>query len=74
VLVGKKYDGSGERTGGGRPLVEPEISELIVKIARENGSWGYTRIAGALKDLGYKVSDATIARVLKEHGIEPGPT
>ena len=43
-------------------------------MARENPRWGYTRLRGALKNVGFELSRSTIARVLKEHGIEPAPT
>jgi len=49
------------------------ISELIVRIAEENPSWGYTRIQGALTNLSHKVGRGTIANVLKRNGIEPSP-
>jgi hypothetical protein len=49
------------------------ISELIVRMAQENRSWGYTRIQGALANLHHKVGRGTIANVLKRSGIEPAP-
>ena len=49
------------------------ISELIVRMAQENGGWGYTRIQGALANLDHKVGRGTIANVLKRNGIEPSP-
>ena len=42
-------------------------------MAKENVSWGYGRIEGALQNLGHIVSRSTIARILKGHGIEPSP-
>ncbi|MEE9179262.1 MAG: IS3 family transposase [Vicinamibacteria bacterium] len=48
-----------------------EISDLVLRMARENRRWGYTRIKGALQNLGHQVSRGTIANILKEHGIEP---
>jgi putative transposase len=42
-------------------------------MARENSGWGYDRIAGALSNLGYRVSDETIGNVLRRHGIAPAP-
>ena len=69
-LVAEKYDGSGRR-GPGRPRVMIEIRKLIVTMARQNRSWGYTRIQGALKNLGHSVSRGTIANTLKQHGIDP---
>ncbi|MHC4060676.1 MAG: integrase core domain-containing protein [Planctomycetota bacterium] len=50
-----------------------EIRELIVRMAEENPSWGYARIQGAMKHLDHRVARSTIARVLKEHGIQPSP-
>jgi transposase InsO family protein len=47
--------------------------DAIVRFARENPTWGYDRIEGALKNLGYHVADSTVANVLKEHCIEPAP-
>jgi putative transposase len=46
-LIARKFDGSKHRTYPGRPPVGREIAELIVRMARENCSWGYDRIAGA---------------------------
>ena len=46
-LIARKYDGSAKR-GPGRPRVSEEISDLVVQMARENASWGYARIRGAL--------------------------
>jgi transposase InsO family protein len=42
-------------------------------MARENPGWGYTRIQGALANLGHQVSRTTVANILKAHGIDPGP-
>jgi transposase InsO family protein len=49
------------------------IADLIVRMALENPSWGYTRIRGALANLGYEVGRGTIASILKDNGIEPAP-
>ena len=71
-LVAKKYDGSKLRTPG-RPRIRNEITNLILRMARENETWGYTRIRGALANLGHHVGRNTIKRILLEHGIEPAP-
>ena len=42
-------------------------------MARENRSWGYDRIVGALANLGYRISDQTVGNILKRHGIPPAP-
>ena len=70
LLVAKKWDFSNRRKPG-RPPVAEEIKELIVRMARENPTWGYDRIQGVLANLGHQISDATVGNILKEHGIEP---
>jgi putative transposase len=70
--VAKKVDGS-ERRGPGRPKKRGEIAELVVRMAREEETWGYSRIRGALKNLGHKIGRNTIKRILQEHGIDPAP-
>ena len=42
-------------------------------MAKENPTWGYDRIQGALANLGHPVSDRTVGNILKTHGIEPAP-
>ncbi len=54
----------------GRP---GEIANLVVTMAKENPGWGYTRIRGALANLGNEVARITVRRILREHGIEPAP-
>jgi putative transposase len=70
-LVAKKW--TYEHKGKGRPRSRRDIREMIVRMAKENLTWGYTRILGALKNLGLKSSRGTIANVLKENGIEGAP-
>jgi len=71
-LVARKYDGS-LRRGPGRPKKRGEIAEPVVRMARENETWGYTRIRGALRNLGHKIGRNTIKRILQEQGIDPAP-
>ena len=59
-LVAGNFDGSGYRQSPGRPPVSQEVETLILKFTRENRSWGYDRISGALKNLGYRASDTTV--------------
>jgi transposase len=72
-LVAHKFDGSPFRQTVGRPRVDPAIEDLIVGMARDNPTWGYDRIVGALANLGHKVSDQTVGNVLKRHGMAPAP-
>jgi putative transposase len=50
-----------------------EIRRLVVRMAEENPTWGYTRIQGALKNVAPCVGRSTIARILKAHGLGPVP-
>ena len=59
------------RRGPGRPGIMHKISALIVRMAQDNPGWGYTRIQGALGNLGHRVGRGTVANVLKRSGIEP---
>jgi hypothetical protein len=52
-----------------QPGVLAEIRRLVVRMAEENPTWGYTRIRGALKNVGHQVGRSTIARILKAQGI-----
>ena len=72
-LVAKKFDGSKKRSYSGRPVVEQEVENLIVRFAKDNRSWGYDRIAGAVGNLAHTVSDQTVENILKRHGIAPAP-
>ena len=56
-----------------RRLVMQRIAELVVRMARENLTWGYDRIQGVLKSLGHVVAPNTIKKILKQHGIDPAP-
>ena len=68
-LIARKWTYGSPRHG--RRGVQVEIRRLVVRMAVENPSWGYTRIQGALKNLGHCVARATVARILKEQGIPP---
>lgn len=71
-LIARKYDGSARR-GPGRPRIGTSLTDLILRMARENPRWGYNRIRGALSNLGHEVSRTTIQRTLTAHGIQPAP-
>ena len=61
------------RKSVGRPRLDKALENLVVRMARENRSWGYDRIVGALMNLGYCISDQTVGNILKRHGIPPAP-
>jgi transposase InsO family protein len=71
-LIAAKYDGSSRR-GPGRPPTARSIQKLVVKFARENPSWGYTRLRDALGNLGHEIDRTTIQSILAEYGLSPAP-
>jgi putative transposase len=74
LLMAQKWDFSEDtKKKPGRPPVADEIRALVVRLARENTTWGYDRIQGALANLGHTIADATVGNILKQHGIDPAP-
>jgi len=57
----------------GRPPVPDQLVSLIVALAKDNPSWGFTRIQNELRRLGHRVAASTVRRVLRAHGIPPAP-
>jgi len=57
----------------GRPRIEGEVRDLILRLARENNSWGYLRIVGELRKLGIDVSATLVRNVLRAAGVPPVP-
>jgi hypothetical protein len=72
-LVAKKYDGTSRRRTGRRETAHG-LQDLVVQFAKENPSWGYARIRGALGNLDHVVARNTIKRILLEHGLQPAPS
>jgi len=56
---------------GGRPPIDKELEDLILRFARENHRWGYGKIEGELLKLGYQASRTTVRNVLDRHNIQP---
>ncbi len=72
-LIARKYDGSAKRPNVGRPPTAEELRDLVIRMAEENRGWGYTRIQGALANLGHEIGRGTIADILRQAGMEPAP-
>jgi putative transposase len=72
-LVANKYDGSRYRRPLGRPPVDEVTEALLVQMAKENPTWGYDRIAGALANLGHRLSDLSVGNILRRPGVPPAP-
>jgi putative transposase len=60
----------------GRPSISSQIRSLVLRLARENPTWGYRRIHGELCRLGYKsrIGASTVWAILHRAGVEPAPT
>jgi putative transposase len=61
------------RRGRGRPPLDEDIQQLIVRLARENPRWGYQRIQGELLRLGIQISATAIRTTLRRHRLDPTP-
>jgi putative transposase len=70
-LIAMKFDGSKNRSAVGRAPTASVVEELVLQFARENRSWGYRRIVGAISNLGHEVSHQTVANILKRHDLAP---
>jgi transposase len=71
-LAARKYDSSVARRG--RPSKPNDVRKLVIKLARENPLWGYTKIRDTLRTgLGIEIGRTTVAKILAEAGIEPAP-
>jgi transposase InsO family protein len=72
-LIANKFDGSSFRKSWGRPRVDEETERFVVRMAKENPGWGYDRIAGAMANLGFRLSDQTVGNILRRNDIPPAP-
>jgi transposase InsO family protein len=68
-LVARKWT---YRAGRGRAGLQAHLRALVIQMATDNPTWGYTRIQGAAQILGHRVGRSTIARILRAAGIPPG--
>lgn len=71
-LVRKKW-AYRRRHRPGRPRIDPEVRELVLRLARENPRWGCVRIQGELRKLGIRAGATTIRTILRRCGLGPAP-
>ena len=72
-LIRRKWTYATHTNKGGRPALDQEIEALIVRLAQENNSWGYGKIAGELLKLGFDASQTSIRNILDRYGFVPAP-
>jgi putative transposase len=70
-LVSRKWTRPHQRPG--RPAIDPETRDLVLRLVRENSKWGYRRIQGELLGLGIRLSATSIATILRRAGLPPAP-
>jgi hypothetical protein len=46
---------------------------LVVRMAKENATWGYRRIQGALANVGHQIDKITVRNILRRHHLDPAP-
>jgi len=72
-LIAQKYDGYQNRTSRGRPQIDQEIVNLVIRFKEENPRWGYQKITDQIVYLGYKISKSSVKNILIEKGYGPEP-
>jgi transposase InsO family protein len=71
-LVARKWDYTSRR-GPGQPSTGASVKTLIIRMARENPTWGHRRIQGELARLGHAIAASTVWEILHAAGIDPAP-
>ncbi len=72
-LIRRRHAKRSRRNRPGRPPTRRSARALVLRLARENSSWGYRRIHGELVALGISLAPSTVWQILKRHGIQPAP-
>jgi putative transposase len=70
-LVARKW--TFRRRCAGRPPLDPQVREVILRLGRENPRWGCVRIQGELRKPGIRVGATTIRSLLRGCGLGPAP-
>jgi hypothetical protein len=71
TLVTRRWTYRSKRPG--RPSTRAEVREAVLRLARENPTWGYQRITGELAGIGLRVPPSTVRDILKRAGLGPAP-
>jgi putative transposase len=68
-IVRRRWARLSRRGRCGRPATHRRVRSVVLRLARENQSWGYRRIHGELAGLGITVAPSTVWQILKSAGI-----
>jgi putative transposase len=72
-LIARRHAAMSRPRRRGRPRTLRSIRALVLRLAKENGSWGYRRVHGELLTLGIRVAPSTVWEILHEARIDPAP-
>jgi putative transposase len=72
-IVRRRWARRSRQRRSGRPPTSRNVRSVVLRLARENESWGYRRIHGELAGLGVTVAPSTVWQILKRAGIGPAP-
>ena len=72
-IIRRRWARLSRRGRSGRPATHRKVRSVVLRLARENESWGYRRIHGELAGLGVTVAPSTVWQILKSAGIDPAP-
>jgi putative transposase len=70
-LIARKWTYPRKCTG--RPSTRADVRAAVLRLARENPTWGYQRISGELAGAGIRVPPGTVRDILKLAGLDPAP-
>ncbi|WP_130334637.1 hypothetical protein [Micromonospora kangleipakensis] len=72
-LIARRHAAASRPRRRGRPRTPRSIRVLVLRLAKENGSWGYRRVHGELLTLGINLAPSTVWEILRQAGIDPAP-
>jgi transposase InsO family protein len=72
-MIARRHAAASRPKRRGRPRTLRSIRALVLRLARENSSWGYRRVHGELLTLGITVAPSTVWQILREAGLDPAP-
>lgn len=72
-LIKRRHARTSRPKKPGRPPTVRSIRRLVLRLVRENPSWGYRRVHGELATLGIKLAASTVWEILTAEGIDPAP-